>query len=104
MLLDERLQVPDELGVPTGGEIRLDPTLEAHKAKLLKTGDLGLGESARTRTRRAAARARARALRRAYPLRAGVGSARGRALPLRPSARSLEPSSAHALSKLLPKL
>jgi len=45
MLLDERLEVTYELGVPTGGEIRLDPILEAHEAKLLKARDLGLGEA-----------------------------------------------------------
>ena len=31
--------------MPTGGEIRLDPILEADKAKLSKTRDLGLGEA-----------------------------------------------------------
>src|SRR5436190_1791850 len=32
-------------GVPTGGEIRLDPIFEADKANLSETGDLGLGEA-----------------------------------------------------------
>jgi hypothetical protein len=45
VLPDKRLQVPDKLGVSTGGEIRLGPILEADKAKLSETGDLGLGEA-----------------------------------------------------------
>ena len=45
VLPHERLQLPDELGVPAGSDIRLDPILEARKAKLLEAGDLGLGEA-----------------------------------------------------------
>ncbi len=45
MLAHERLQLADQLRVPSVREVELDPLLEACEAKLLQTGDLGLGEA-----------------------------------------------------------
>ena len=45
MLAHERLQLADQFRVPSVREVELDPLLEACEAKLLQTGDLGLGEA-----------------------------------------------------------
>ena len=45
MLPHERLQLADQLRVPSVREVELDPLLEAREAELLQTGDLGLGEA-----------------------------------------------------------
>ena len=42
---DERLELADQLRVASVREIELDPLLDARQAKLLQTGDLGLGEA-----------------------------------------------------------
>src|SRR5262245_9763017 len=44
MLVDEHFEVPDELTVPTQGQVRLDPQLERSEAKLLEAKDLRLRE------------------------------------------------------------
>ncbi len=45
MRAHERLQLADQLRVASIREIALDPLLDAREAKLLQTGDLGLGEA-----------------------------------------------------------
>jgi hypothetical protein len=44
MRTDERLKLPDELGVATEVEVCLDPQLERGKAKLFEAEDLNLRE------------------------------------------------------------
>jgi hypothetical protein len=44
MLVDEHFELPDELTVPTQGEICLDAQLERHQAKLVEAKDLRLRE------------------------------------------------------------
>ena len=44
MRSNERLQLTDELGVATGGEVGFGPILERHKSKLLEPRDFGLRE------------------------------------------------------------
>ena len=39
MLGDERLELADELGVPSGVEVDLDPLLEAREVQLLEACD-----------------------------------------------------------------
>ena len=45
MLGDERLELADELGVASRGEVVVDALLEAGEAQLLQPRDLGLGEA-----------------------------------------------------------
>ena len=44
MLGDEGLELTDELAVPPGGEVCVDPLLEAAQVELVQSGDLALGE------------------------------------------------------------
>ena len=45
MLLDQRLQLTDELGVAAPSDVTLDPFLETRETELVQAGDLGLGEA-----------------------------------------------------------
>ena len=47
ILVDQRLQLPHELGVPPGRQLLLDSLLQTGDAQLLKPGDLGRGEPVR---------------------------------------------------------
>ena len=44
MVGDEGLELTDELAVPPGGEVCVDPLLEAAQVELFQSGDLALGE------------------------------------------------------------
>src|SRR5262245_59682969 len=44
MLADEHFELPDQLTVPTDGQVCLDAPLERNQAKLLEAHDLGLRE------------------------------------------------------------
>ena len=45
VLADERLELAGDLGVPSAGEVGLDPRAEAAEAQIVEPRDLGLGEA-----------------------------------------------------------
>ena len=88
MLSHERLELADQLRVPSAGQIGVDPVFEQRELKLFEPADLGLTQTTRMRIPQAPGRATAQGPLAADRRRAGGRPRPGPRDPGRPGARS----------------